>query len=75
MPPPTAGGPPEAETTIGLSPDQMTHVPLHHLAEADELLTEVASWSDNEIQTLPKFYRERAHRYQQLRNSGDPKQL
>lgn len=53
----------------------MTDGPLHELAEADQLLSEVASWSDEELQALSKFYREHARRYQELLKQGDPEQL
>jgi len=33
--------------------------------EAEELLEEVGSWSEEEIEELPRFYREKAREYQE----------
>jgi len=41
------------------------------LYEAEELLEEVQSWSEEEIEQLPRFYREKAREYRQLANSGE----
>lgn len=41
------------------------------LAEAQELLKEVKSWSEDEIEELPKFYREKARRFRQLAQMGE----
>ena len=41
------------------------------LAEAENLLQEVDSWSEEEIEDLPKFYREKAREYRGLTNSGE----
>jgi hypothetical protein len=30
------------------------------LAEAEELLSEIKSWTDDEVESLPRFYREKA---------------
>jgi hypothetical protein len=49
----------------------MGRVPTRELAEAEELLDELNSWGEAEIEELPKFYRERAREYRQLLNSGD----
>lgn len=38
--------------------------------EAEELLEELESWSKEEIEELPKLYRERAREYRGLTNSG-----
>jgi len=38
--------------------------------EAEELLEEVCSWSEEEIEALPAFYREAARRYRRLGNCG-----
>ena len=40
------------------------------LAEAENLLEEGDSWSDEEIEELPKFYREKARELRGLTNSG-----
>ena len=42
------------------------------LAEADRLLEELASWSEDEIRGLPLFYREEAWKYRKLLKQGDP---
>ena len=40
--------------------------------EAEELLEKVSSWSEEEIEELPKFYREKAREFQRvLTNSGE----
>lgn len=41
------------------------------LYETEELLEEVASWSEAEVQALPRFYREKALEYRRLVNGGD----
>jgi hypothetical protein len=42
------------------------------LNEAKELLEAVESWSDEEVEELPKFYREKAREFQRvLTNSGE----
>ena len=41
------------------------------LYEAEQLLITVAAWSDDDIEALPKFYREKAIVYRQLVNAGD----
>jgi hypothetical protein len=41
------------------------------LYEAEELLEEVASWSEAEVEALPQFYREAAKRYQRLAKDGE----
>ncbi|MXR52397.1 hypothetical protein GRX03_12380 [Halovenus sp. WSH3] len=33
--------------------------------EAEELLEEVESWSEEEVEELPKFYREKAREYRE----------
>jgi len=35
------------------------------LAEAEKLLNELKSWSEDEIQDLPRFYREKARELQE----------
>lgn len=44
---------------------------MNELAEAEALLAEVGSWSEEEVQSLPRFYREAAERYRKLVNQGD----
>jgi hypothetical protein len=41
------------------------------LYEAEELLEEVASWPEERIEQLPKFYRNKAQEYRRLANKGD----
>jgi len=41
------------------------------IAEAEELLQEVESWSDEEVEELPKFYQDKAREFRGLTNSGD----
>jgi len=43
---------------------------LADLKEAEELLQEIRSWSEEEIEDLPKFYRRKAREYRQLMNQG-----
>lgn len=49
----------------------MSSVLSERLAEAEQLLEEVDSWSEEEIEELPKFYREKAREYRGLTNSGE----
>jgi hypothetical protein len=39
--------------------------------EAEELLEEVCSWSEEEIEGLPTFYREKAREYRRLAKGGE----
>jgi hypothetical protein len=41
------------------------------MREAEELLEEVGSWSEEEVDELPKFYREKAREFRGLVNSGE----
>ncbi|MFA1610038.1 hypothetical protein [Halobellus rubicundus] len=49
----------------------MSQVLSRRLAEAEELLKEVNSWSEEEIKDLPKLYRERAREYRGLLQHGE----
>lgn len=49
----------------------MVRIRSKHLYEAEELLEEVASWSEDEVEQLPKLYREKAERYRQLVKEGE----
>lgn len=49
----------------------MVRIGSKELYEAEELLAELASWSEEEIEQLPRFYREKAHEYRRLANSGE----
>lgn len=48
----------------------MAHVRSKHLAEAEALIEEVCSWSEAEVEALPRFYREKAREYRRLANCG-----
>lgn len=39
--------------------------------EAEELLGEISSWSEEEIEELPLFYRETAREYRGLTQTGE----
>jgi len=39
--------------------------------EAEELLEEVESWSDEEIEELPHLYRKKAREYRRLTQQGE----
>jgi len=41
------------------------------LHEAEQLLEELRSWTDEEIEELPKFYRVKAREYRRLTNTGE----
>lgn len=49
----------------------MARIRSRELYEAEELLAEVASWPDEQIERLPQFYREKAREYRRLTNGGD----
>lgn len=49
----------------------MSRVAASEVFEAEELLQEVESWSEEEIEELPKFYREKAREFRGLTNSGE----
>jgi hypothetical protein len=49
----------------------MARIRSDELLEAEELLEEVASWSEDEIEQLPLLYREKARKYRRLVNSGE----
>jgi hypothetical protein len=49
----------------------MTRIASRELYELEELLEEIQSWSDEEVDQLPKFYREKAERYRELANEGE----
>lgn len=52
----------------------MGRIRSRELYEADELLAEVATWSDERIARLPQLYREKARRYRELANRGQDEQ-
>jgi len=39
--------------------------------EAEELLAEVESWSEEEVEELPKLYRQKAREFRRLPHSGE----
>jgi len=41
------------------------------VSEAEKLLEKVNSWSDEEIEELPKLYREKAKEYRGLVQNGE----
>lgn len=41
------------------------------ISEAEDLLEEIDSWSEEEIEELPKFYSEKAREYQGLLQQGE----
>lgn len=49
----------------------MGRVASSEVFEAEELLEEVQSWSEEEIEELPKLYREKAREFRGLMNSGE----
>jgi hypothetical protein len=50
----------------------MSRVESSEVFEAENLLEEVNSWSDEEIEGLPKLYRDKAREFQRvLTNSGE----
>jgi len=48
----------------------MVRVRTKRIFEAEELLEEVASWSEEEVKALPHFYREKARKYRSLVKDG-----
>jgi hypothetical protein len=49
----------------------MTRVASSEVFEAEELLNEIESWSEEEIEELPKLYRQKAREYRRLGNRGE----
>ncbi|MDY6770796.1 MAG: hypothetical protein SV186_02435 [Candidatus Nanohaloarchaea archaeon] len=49
----------------------MARIASKELYEAEELLEEVASWSEEEVEALPTWYREAARRYRRLAKDGE----
>jgi hypothetical protein len=43
---------------------------LHEVSEAEELLEEVCSWSESELDELPKLYQEKAREFRRLKQQG-----
>lgn len=40
------------------------------LSEAEQLIEEISSWSEDEIEGLPRLYREKAREFRRLANTG-----
>ncbi len=40
------------------------------LAEVEQLLVKIRSWSDEEVEQLPQLYRKKAEQYRRLTNTG-----
>jgi len=51
--------------------DSMAHVRSAYLVEAEELLREVLSWTDEEVEELPKLYRDQARKFRQRAKGGE----
>jgi hypothetical protein len=49
----------------------ITRIASSEVFEAEELLDEVDSWSQAEIEELPKLYRRKAREFRRLRNRGE----
>jgi hypothetical protein len=49
----------------------MNRVRTTDLVEAEELLSELSTWSEDEIAALPKLYREKARAYRKLANRAE----
>jgi hypothetical protein len=49
----------------------MSRIRSSEVFEAEELLNEVESWSEEEIEELPKLYRRKAKEFRRLRNCGE----
>jgi len=48
----------------------MSRIAPSEVFEAEELLREVESWSEEEVESLPKLYRKKAREYQSLTQDG-----
>jgi len=46
------------------------HVAASEICEAEQLLQQVDSWSEEEVESLPKLYRKKAKEYQGLTQDG-----
>lgn len=49
----------------------MGQVASSEVFEAEELLEKIESWSEEEVEELPKLYREKAREFRRLTNSGE----
>jgi len=49
----------------------MDRVAAGEVFEAEELLEEVGSWTEEELEELPKLYREKAREFRRLANSTE----
>jgi hypothetical protein len=48
----------------------MNRIASGEVFEAEELLEEVESWTEEEVEELPKLYRKKAREYRRLLQSG-----
>jgi len=48
----------------------MVRIRSKELAEAENLLADVCSWTEDEVDALPRFYREKARAYRRQANAG-----
>ena len=49
----------------------MSRIASSEVFEAEELLEEVKSWSEEEVEKLPKLYQEKAREFRRLTHQGD----
>lgn len=54
--------------------DVMSRILPRETYEAEKLLAEIHSWTEEEVERLPKFYREKAREYRRLTNKGEHQQ-
>lgn len=48
----------------------MAQIRSKEATEAAELIVEVCSWTEDEVNALPRFYQEKAIEYRRLANTG-----
>lgn len=49
----------------------MGRIAASQVFEAEELLAEIRSWSEEEVEELPKLYQEKAREFRRLTNPGE----
>jgi hypothetical protein len=49
----------------------MSRVTSSEVLEAEELLEKIESWSQSEVEELPKLYREKAKEFRRLKQQGN----
>lgn len=57
--------------SCSLEDNGMSPIAPREVFEAEDLLEEVQSWSEDELDALPRLYRKKAQRYRRLGNRGD----